>query len=160
MLRLASRPPITTIRTAAQRLTATNVRNKSSKSIESTAKSKSNADDGFFGTQIHHHANTVLALIFPIMLVGSDPDTSFGQGLGVITSAYISVHSYIGLNYVITDYVPKVSKKMVGPSRAVSLAISALTFAGLSKAALYSQGGLPGVVKGLWNGKTAEEKKE
>ena len=95
------------------------------------------------------------------MLVGSDPDTSFGQGLGVITSAYICVHSYIGLNYVITDYVPKISKKMVGPSRAVSLAISALTFAGLSKVALSSPGGLPGVVKGLWTGEAAvEEKKE
>lgn len=120
--------------------------------------SKAAGDEGFVGTKLHHHANTVLALIFPVAFLGSDGDTGLGQGLGVLTAGYVSIHSYIGLNYVITDYVPKFfGKGAVGPVRALTTGLSLMTFLGMSKMALYSPGGIQGVVKGLWTGKPKDE---
>ena len=129
----------------------------------STSRSKSSAagDEGFVGTKLHHHANTVLAVLFPMAILGTDADSDFGKGLGVLTAGYVSIHSYIGMNYVVTDYVPKfLSKGAVGPSRVVVTGLSLITFAGMSKMALYSPGGIPAVVKGLWNPNKVEEKKE
>ena len=55
-----------------------------------------------------------------------------------------------------TDYVPKVSKALLGPSRVAIAGMSAVTFLGLSRISIQSEGGIKGCLKGLWN----PEKKE
>ena len=50
-----------------------------------------------------------------------------------------------------TDYVPKVSKALLGPSRVAIAGMTAVTFLGLSRVSIQSEGGIKGCVKGLWN---------
>ena len=54
------------------------------------------------------------------------------------------------MNYVATDYVPKISKALLGPARVFNVGLGVVTFLGLSKVALNGKGGLKGAVKGLW----------
>lgn len=69
----------------------------------------------------------------------------------------ISLHSWIGLNYVITDYIPKISKSLMWPARIVSAGMALVTMIGLSKISLENDKGLRGlVVDGLWNPKKKE----
>jgi succinate dehydrogenase hydrophobic anchor subunit len=70
---------------------------------------------------------------------------------GVGVSGAITAHSWIGLNYVATDYVPKVSKALLGPARIFNAGLALVTFVGLSRIAVSSPGGIKGCVKGLWN---------
>jgi len=55
------------------------------------------------------------------------------------------------MNYVATDYVPKVSKKLLGPARIFNAGLCGITLLGLTKMSLTSPGGIKGAVKGLWN---------
>ena len=57
------------------------------------------------------------------------------------------------MNYVATDYVPKISKKLLGPARVFNAVLGIVTLAGLSKIALNNKGGVKGTVKGLWRPK-------
>lgn len=61
----------------------------------------------------------------------------------------MAAHSWIGLNYVATDYVPKISKSLLGPARVFNLALGLVTLAGLGKIAV-GERGLRGTVMGLW----------
>mmetsp|Transcript_28153 Transcript_28153/g.40317 ORF Transcript_28153/g.40317 Transcript_28153/m.40317 type:complete len:91 (-) Transcript_28153:403-675(-) len=86
---------------------------------------------------------------------------AFDKAFGVLLSANIAAHSWIGLNYVARDYVPKVSYALLPPARILCAAVGAITFFGMSRVALSSPGGLKGCAKGLWSGKaTSEEKKK
>lgn len=69
---------------------------------------------------------------------------------GILLSGAISAHSWIGLNYVATDYVPKFSKSFIGPVRVVNAALGVVTFLGLSTIALNDRGGIKGTIMGLW----------
>ena len=69
---------------------------------------------------------------------------------GILLSGAISAHSWIGLNYVATDYVPKFSKALIGPVRVVNAALGVVTFLGLSIIALNDKGGIKGTIMGLW----------
>ncbi len=75
------------------------------------------------------------------------------KSVGLLLAINVSAHSWIGLNYVVTDYVPKVSKGLVGPARAVTAGIGAVTLLGLGKVALNDKGGLKGAALGLWKKK-------
>ena len=68
----------------------------------------------------------------------------------MLVATTVSAHSWIGMNYVATDYVPKVSKALVGPTRVFNAALGLVTFVGLSKIALNDKGGIKGAIKGLW----------
>ncbi len=81
-----------------------------------------------------------------------------GKGFGVLLAGNISAHSWIGMNYVATDYVPKVSKALLGPSRVLIAGMTAVTFLGLSRVSIQSEGGIKGCIKGLWN--PPEEKRK
>lgn len=70
----------------------------------------------------------------------------------------MAAHSWIGLNYVATDYVPKISKSLLGPARVVNLALGVVTLAGLGKIAV-GERGLRGTVMGLWRPAIAVEAK-
>ncbi len=58
------------------------------------------------------------------------------------------------MNYVATDYVPKLSKSLLGPARFLNLVLAGVTFVGMSKIAL-GEKGLRGTIMGLWRPENA-----
>ena len=117
------------------------------------------ADSGIAATRVHHAITTFLVFATPAVFMVPDSwtDGFVDKAFGILVAASVSAHSWIGLNYVATDYVPKVSKSMVGPSRIACAGMSLVTLVGLSKIALNSEGGIKGTIKGLWNPPPKEE---
>jgi succinate dehydrogenase hydrophobic anchor subunit len=107
------------------------------------------ADAGGLATHAHHHMTTFLMVATPVYLfvpAGEIVDKLFGAALAVV----ISAHTWIGLNYVAADYVPKISRSLLGPARIVNAAIGVTTLMGLGAIALNDKGGIKGCVAGLW----------
>lgn len=120
-------------------------------------------DVGTMGTRIHHGLNTGLTVLTPLYFLTPDSytDGRLSKSFGLLLSTAIAAHSYIGLNYVCRDYVPKLSPKLLGPARIATLGLSAITFFGMAMISTSSPGGLKSLVKGLWTGKsTKKETKE
>jgi succinate dehydrogenase hydrophobic anchor subunit len=111
------------------------------------------ADTGPLATHAYHAMTTALLGLAPAYFLVPDSYTDgiFNKIFGVGLSATISAHSWIGMNYVCTDYVPKVSKALLGPARIVNAGFAVVTFLGLSRIAVSSKGGIKGCIKGLWN---------
>lgn len=116
-------------------------------------------DAGNFATHVHHKMTTFLSIVTPIYFLtpSSITDGIVDKSVGLLLAINVSAHSWIGLNYVVTDYVPKVSKAMVGPARAVTAALGAVTLVGLGKVAVNEKGGLKGTVLGLWKEKEVKK---
>ena len=116
------------------------------------------SDTGKLGTSIHHMMTNGLAVLTPIYFLTPDSmtDGAISKTFGLLLSVNITAHSWIGLNYVCRDYVPKVSKALLGPARVACLGLSAVTLLGMAKISTMSPGGLKGVVKAAWS----EKKKE
>ena len=162
---------LTQASTSITRRAATNIRNNATRQQQQQqqrAKSSSSplaGDSGHKATHLHHHMTTLLALATPLYLFSptspttTSPNTSnndytstsmLDKSFGLLFATTISAHSWIGLNYVATDYIPKISKALVGPARIVNVGLGVVTFLGLSAIALNERGGLKGCVKGLW----------
>lgn len=118
------------------------------------------ADSGGLATHVHHAMSISLAVLTPIYFIVPDSytDSAVNKTFGVFLSANFAAHSWIGLNYVATDYVPKLSKALLGPARFVNFGIAVITFLGMSKIAISGPGGIKGALKGLWNPNTASKK--
>jgi hypothetical protein len=127
------------------------------KKLLSTATTRA-GDEGTMATRGHHVVTTSLAVLTPIFFL-LPSDGVLSKTFGLCLTAAITAHSWIGLNYVITDYVPKVSKALVGPARTVSAGLCLITLVGIGKISVTSPGGIPAVVKGVWNPKAASDKK-
>lgn len=67
-------------------------------------------DTGKIGTKIHHGLSTALAVFTPLYMLTPDSmtDGALSKTFGLLLSVNITAHSWIGLNYVCRDYVPKV----------------------------------------------------
>ena len=67
-------------------------------------------DTGKVGTKMHHGLSTGLAVLAPVYMLTPDSitDGAVSKAFGVLLSVSIAAHSWIGLNYVCRDYVPKV----------------------------------------------------
>lgn len=164
---------LTQASTSITRRAATNIRNNATQQQQQqqqlTARAKSSSsplagDSGHKATHLHHHMTTLLALATPLYLFSptspttTSPNTSndytstsmLDKSFGLLFATTISAHSWIGLNYVATDYIPKISKALVGPARIVNVGLGVVTFLGLSTIAFNERGGLKGCVKGLW----------
>ena len=138
-----------------------------SKSTTATSTTKRNSsaiagDTGKKATHLHHHMTTALAVATPLYLF---TPTSYTDGLvdksfGILLASTISAHSWIGMNYVATDYVPKISKGLIGPVRVFNLVLGVVTFLGLSKIALNDMGGIKGALIGLWRPQIKDEEKK
>ena len=112
------------------------------------------ADSGSLATRTHHAMTTSLAVLTPIFFMVPDSwtDGFLNKIFGVALAGNIAAHSWIGMNYVCTDYVPKFfPKSFLGPSRIMNVGLAAVTFLGLTKISLSSTGGIKGCIKGLWN---------
>ena len=116
------------------------------------------ADAGGFATHVHHAMTVGLALLTPLyfILPESSANSAVGTTAGLAWSGTVTAHSWIGLNYVCTDYVPKVSKALLGPARYVNVGIAIVTFLGLGKMCL-APGGIKGVLLALWRPKKKED---
>ena len=111
-------------------------------------------DSGNIATHIHHKMTSFLAAATPIYFLAPDNliSGSVDKGIGMLLAINVAGHSWIGLNYVVTDYVPKVSKSLVGPARLVSAGVGLVTLVGLGKISFNGNGGLRGTTLALWNG--------
>lgn len=142
------------LRSATSRLSYTRVTASASRRLfSSSGGSPLAADSGALATHAHHTMNLALAILTPVyfLIPESYSDGFFGKTFGVLLSANITAHSWIGLNYVATDYVPKVSKALLPPARMAIAGMSLVTFLGMSRLAVGSPGGIKGCIKGLWN---------
>ncbi len=119
------------------------------------------ADAGAYATHVHHKITTFLAIATPLLFLSPDSvtDGMFGKAFELLLSGNIAVHSWVGLNYVARDYVPKVSYALLPPARVLCAAVGAITFLGMGRVALSSPGGIKGCMKGLWKGKAGERTK-
>lgn len=115
-------------------------------------------DAGNLATHVHHKMTTFLSIATPLYFLAPESmdNTVIDKMVGLLLAVNVSAHSWIGLNYVVTDYVPKVSKAMVGPTRVLSAAIGAVTLIGLGKVATNGKGGMKGAALGLWKEKKVE----
>ena len=109
-------------------------------------------DIGKLGTTIYHSLNVGLAVVVPIYFLTPERYANgyISKTVGFLMSTAISLHSFIGLNYVCRDYVPKISSKLLGPARIATAAFTLIMFVGMSKIALFSPNGVKGVITGLW----------
>jgi len=155
MLRLVQSPAIRQATRANIKLFQRRGLSDASASTSSTTKSNPSllaGDAGHKATHLHHHLTTLLAISFPLYLLTptSYIDGTVDKTLGLIVSTSIAGHSWIGLNYVATDYVPKISKGLVGPARVVTALMGVVTAVGLGKVVVNEKGGVKGAVKALW----------
>jgi len=135
---------------------------KNSSSSSSKKISFLEGDAGAMATRVHHMFTTSLVVAGPLYMVLPE-DGSLSRGLGGILTLNVVAHSWIGMNYCITDYGPKFfPKSFVGPLRMFNAGLAAVTLAGLLQMSFFSKGGIKGSIAGLWNlppKKEPEEKK-
>mmetsp|Transcript_27856 Transcript_27856/g.61529 ORF Transcript_27856/g.61529 Transcript_27856/m.61529 type:complete len:139 (+) Transcript_27856:36-452(+) len=103
-----------------------------------------NADSGSIGTKFHHLANVLLLGLFPVAVISGPSMVSLpiDLALGVLVPA----HAHIGINYVISDYVPKAIR---GAARFGMVGVTLVTIAGLTRLNLDGVG-ITESVKSLW----------
>jgi len=92
-----------------------------------------------------------LAVLAPAAFVLSPTGMNFP--VDVLLGVLLPVHSHIGLNIIVSDYVPKSTRPA---ARALVLAVSVIAAAGLLKLNLQGAG-LTESVKSLWR-KKADKK--
>lgn len=148
MLRIAQ-----STRTAAPRIAAR-------RQLSSKGASPLEADYGPLATHFFHKMTFFQAFATPLYFMVPDrwTDGTMNKAFGLLLSGMLAFHSWMGLNYVATDYVPKLSKKLLPPFRIVNAGIGIVTLLGLSRIAL-ADGGIQGCIKGLWNPPPKKEQK-
>ncbi|CAM9507171.1 unnamed protein product [Scytosiphon promiscuus] len=109
-----------------------------------------NADDGKLGTKLYHAVNMVILAGVPAAVATSP--SALTMPLDIVLGIAMPLHAHIGMNYVISDYVPKASRKA---ARGAMLAASIVAALGLLKLNL-TGAGLTETLKATWR----EPKKE
>ena len=153
------------IRIRSNRFMTNTIRSKSTTSPpQSSSSSFLQGDAGNIATHIHHKMTTFLSIATPLYFLTptytdssttsttttSTTTSTLNKAFGTLLAINISAHSWIGLNYVVTDYIPKISKALTGPARVVTMGIAGVTLVGLGKVAVNDHGGIKGAVVGLW----------
>lgn len=107
------------------------------------------ADSGPLSTHKFHTITLSLTAVAPIyfFLPDSMTDGFVDKTIGVLLAGHVAAHQWIGMNYVATDYVPKVSKALVGPARIANAGLAGIVLLGLGKIAVSSPGGIKGCIK-------------
>ncbi|CAM9508446.1 unnamed protein product, partial [Phaeothamnion confervicola] len=102
------------------------------------------ADEGTLATHVYHMANLFLLAVTPVALVLSP--SVLNKPVDLALGVAFPLHAHIGMNYVISDYVPK---HLRGPARAAMLGATVLAILGLTKLNLTGPG-LTESTKALW----------
>jgi hypothetical protein len=114
-------------------------------------------DSGALATHVYHGMNGFLVFATPVYFLV--PTKGFGvvdPVFGTVMAAAIAGHSWVGLNYIATDYVPKISKSLLGPARIANAALGAVTLLGMTAIAWNGKGGIKGCIAGMWSPKKKE----
>ncbi|CAM9213955.1 unnamed protein product [Hapterophycus canaliculatus] len=114
------------------------------KSSASGSASMLNADDGKLGTKLYHAVNMVVLAGVPAAIATSP--SALTMPLDIVLGLAMPLHAHIGVNYVISDYVPKASR---GVARGAMLAASVMAALGLLKLNL-TGAGLTETLKAIW----------
>mmetsp|Transcript_13408 Transcript_13408/g.27364 ORF Transcript_13408/g.27364 Transcript_13408/m.27364 type:complete len:143 (-) Transcript_13408:34-462(-) len=116
------------------------------------------SDEGTIATSTYHKVNLAIMALTPVAFALSPSviNMPFDLALGLA----LPLHAHIGMSYVITDYVPKVSKGLLGPARVMLLGVTGVTILGLAHVNLKGDG-MTETVKSMWRGtKKVEEKRK
>ena len=98
--------------------------------------------------QLYHKVNLALLGATPVALATSSTPLSFPVDMGL--AVMFPLHGHIGMNYVLTDYVPKMfGKSALGPARAIMAGVTGVTVLGLVKLNLQGPG-ITGALKSFW----------
>lgn len=108
-----------------------------------------NADTGPLATKTYHKINLCIMGLTPVAFALSP--SVLNLPVDVLLGLALPAHAHIGMSYVITDYVPKLSKSLVGPARVALLAVTGVTTFGFAKLNLTGDG-ITESVKALWRG--------
>jgi succinate dehydrogenase (ubiquinone) membrane anchor subunit len=116
------------------------------------------------GTRIHHLSNIILLGLLPVAFIG---EPTFQFPVDCVLGTVIPLHAHIGMNSVISDYVPKVLRStnpLTTFSHLILLAFCRVGILGLSVTAFigltqlnFSGPGITACVKALWRSPKAEE---
>jgi succinate dehydrogenase (ubiquinone) membrane anchor subunit len=93
--------------------------------------------------------------LFPVALMVPASMSAVAMPLDIALAVLLPLHGHIGMNWVMTDYVPG---SPTSGARMALLVVSALSTLGLLKLAVTGDG-LIGSVKSTWAGKKTEEAK-
>lgn len=102
------------------------------------------ADNATFTTKVYHWSNLGLAVLFPTALFLSPSSLNWPVDLAL--GLLIPMHTHIGMNAVISDYVPPSIRSGV---RTGWLGVSVLMFAGLLRLNLTGDG-VTETMKSVW----------
>jgi succinate dehydrogenase (ubiquinone) membrane anchor subunit len=101
--------------------------------------------------KIYHTSGIVLAGLTPLAFILSP--SMLNMPVDIALGVLFPLHAHVGMNYVISDYVPKASRSL---ARAGLLGVTIITAAGLLKLNL-TGAGVTETFKSLWR---KEEKKK
>lgn len=96
--------------------------------------------------KVFHLTGTLLAVHLPIAFCGFMPEVIQNiadQGLSVL----FPLHGFLGMNFVITDYVPKAARS---PVRILAFLSMVLAFGGMARLNLSGNPGVAKTVKHMW----------
>ena len=106
--------------------------------------------------KFYHKTHYAMLGLVPLGLL--IPTSALSTPIDLLLAVAIPVHGQIGMNWIITDYVPP-SARMA--TRAVLLGATLFSIAGLTKLSLDGEGpGFMGSLKALWNKPSADDKKK
>eukprot|EP00640_Fibrocapsa_japonica_P006172 CAMPEP_0113934276 /NCGR_PEP_ID=MMETSP1339-20121228/1620_1 /TAXON_ID=94617 /ORGANISM="Fibrocapsa japonica" /LENGTH=118 /DNA_ID=CAMNT_0000936005 /DNA_START=221 /DNA_END=577 /DNA_ORIENTATION=+ /assembly_acc=CAM_ASM_000762 len=112
------------------------------------------ADQGALATKLFHYSSWIMPAAVPLALY-MGPCMPLDLTLGLL----LPIHGHIGMNYVVTDYAPKIlPKSLWGPTRYAVLGVTLLSILGLTKLNLEGPG-ISATIKGLWRVKPEEAEK-
>ena len=92
----------------------------------------------------YHAGNLALVGLAPLAVIAHPSGMS--MPVDVALSVALPFHAHVGMNYIISDYIPK---GMRGGARVALLGVSAATVAGLLSLS-FSDDGIVGTLKRLW----------
>ena len=104
------------------------------------------ADSSVEVLKVFHVTGVLLALHIPVAFCGFMPDliqNLADDGLAIL----LPLHGFVGLNFVITDYVPN---KMRGGVRVMAFLSMLLACGGMIRLNMKGNPGVSGTVKHLW----------
>ncbi|GMH86272.1 hypothetical protein TrST_g6911 [Triparma strigata] len=114
------------------------------------------SDEGPLSTSTYHKVNMLIMGLTPVAFALSP--SKLNLPIDVLLGLALPLHAHIGMSYVITDYVPKISKSLTGPARVLLLGLTGVTTVGLLKLNIFGDG-MTETVKSLWRGKKKLEEK-
>merc|ERR1719164_33555 len=118
-------------------LRATGRRARSTATEATGAEAFIKADHSSSSLRLMHKTNIVCMALTPVVFILPDILPASMGGLTTIGNVILGVvfplHGHIGMAGVLSDYVPKVSKSLLGPSRLVLAGFTTVTILGLLK---------------------------